>query len=91
MKYQDIIEKMTLEEKAAFLSGKNEWQTWDFPRLAIPSIFFSDGPCGVRKQVGEGDHLGIHPSIPATCFPSAAAIANSWDEKHWEKRQKPRK
>ena len=56
MKYQDIIEKMTLEEKAAFLSGKNEWQTWDFPRLAIPSIFFSDGPCGVRKQVGEGDH-----------------------------------
>lgn len=81
MKYQDIIEKMTLEEKAAFLSGKNEWQTWDFPRLAIPSIFFSDGPCGVRKQVGEGDHLGIHPSIPATCFPSAAAIANSWDEK----------
>ena len=72
---------MTLEEKAAFLSGKNQWETRDFKRLSIPSIFCSDGPHGVRKQIGAGDHLGLNASLPATCFPTAATIANSWDEK----------
>ena len=52
MKYQNIIDNMTLKEKAAFLSGKSEWQTRDFPRLDIPAIFCSDGPNGVRKQAG---------------------------------------
>lgn len=80
MKHQDIIEKMTIEEKAAFLSGKGEWQTRDFERLGIPSIFCSDGPHGIRKQAGAGDHLGLNASLPATCFPTAATIANSWDE-----------
>lgn len=70
---------MTLEEKAAFLSGKGEWQTWDFPRLGIPSMYCSDGPHGIRKQAGAGDHLGLNPSLPATCFPTAATMANSWD------------
>ncbi len=79
MKYQDIIEKMTIEEKAAFLSGKGEWQTRDFVRLGIPSIFCSDGPHGIRKQAGAGDHLGLNESLPATCFPTAATIANSWN------------
>ena len=81
MKQKEIIEKMTLIEKAAFLSGKSEWETRDFPRIGIPSIFCADGPNGVRKQAGAGDHLGINPSVPATCFPTAAAMANSWDEK----------
>ena len=80
MKYQNIIDNMTLKEKAAFLSGKSEWQTRDFPRLDIPAISCSDGPNGVRKQAGAGDHLGINPAVPATCFPTAAAMANSWDE-----------
>lgn len=71
---------MTTEEKAAFLSGKNVWQTRDFKRLNIPSIFCSDGPHGIRKQAGAGDHLGLNASLPATCFPTAATIANSWDE-----------
>ena len=80
MKHQDIVEKMTLEEKAAFLSGKGEWETRDIQRLGIPSIFCSDGPHGVRKQAGAGDHLGLNESLPATCYPTAATIANSWDE-----------
>lgn len=80
MKHQNIIEKMTLEEKAAFLSGKNEWQSRAINRLGIPSVFCSDGPHGIRKQTGAGDHLGLNESVPATCFPTAATIANSWDE-----------
>lgn len=81
MKHQELLSKLTLEEKAAFLSGKNEWQSRDIPRLGIPSIFLSDGPHGIRKQAGTGDHLGLNPSLPATCFPTAATVANSWDEK----------
>lgn len=80
IKHQDIIKKMTLEEKAAFLSGKDEWQSRGISRLGIPSIFCSDGPHGIRKQAGAGDHLGLNESVPATCFPTAATIANSWDE-----------
>lgn len=79
MKRYNMVKKMTLEEKAAFLSGKNEWQTRNIPRLNIPSVFCSDGPHGVRKQAGAGDHLGLNESLPATCFPTAATIANSWD------------
>lgn len=79
MKHKNIIDQMTLEEKAALLSGKGEWQTWDFERLGIPSMFCSDGPHGIRKQAGAGDHLGLNPSLPATCFPTAATVANSWD------------
>ncbi len=81
MKHQDIINKMTMEEKAAFLSGNSECTTRGFERLGIPSIFLSDGPHGVRKQAGAGDHLGLNESVPATCFPTAATIAGSFDEK----------
>lgn len=81
MKHQDLISKMTLEEKAAILSGKNVWETRDYARLKLPSICCSDGPHGIRKQAGAGDHLGLNASLPATCFPTAATIANSWDEK----------
>lgn len=79
MKHQELIQRMTLEEKAALLSGKGEWQTWNIDRLGIPSIFCSDGPHGIRRQAGTGDHLGLNPSLPATCFPTAATVANSWD------------
>ena len=85
MKQKKLVDKMTLEEKAAILGGKGEWQTWDIPRLNIPSMFCSDGPHGIRKQAGAGDHLGLNASLPATCFPTAATIANSWDQELGEK------
>ncbi len=80
MRHADLVNRMTLEEKAAFLSGKGEWDTRDIPRLEIPSIVCSDGPHGIRRQAGTGDHLGLNESLPATCFPTAASVANSWDE-----------
>lgn len=80
MDYKTIIEEMTLEEKAAIMSGKGFWNTLDIERLGIPSITLADGPHGIRKQAGETDHLGLNPSIPATCFPTASAMANSWND-----------
>lgn len=79
MKHQDIIQKLTLEQKCALLSGKNTWQTQGYPHQGVPSAWFSDGPNGLRKQAGAADHLGLNPSEPATCFPTAATLANSWD------------
>lgn len=79
MKYRDLINKMTLEEKASLMSGKDFWQTQDIERLGIPSMFLADGPHGIRKQAAAADHLGLNPSLPATCFPTAATVANSWN------------
>ena len=79
MRHQKIINKMTPEQKAAFLSGAGQWNTREFPALNISAITFSDGPSGIRKQAGTGDHLGLNPSMPATCYPCASTIANSWD------------
>ena len=79
MDIKKIIGKMTLEEKAVMLQGMTTWQTFDNERLGIPSMFLSDGPVGLRKQAGAGDHLGLNASVPATCFPTAATMANTWD------------
>ena len=78
-KHQDLIDQLTLKEKARLVSGKDFWQTVNVDRLNIPSAFLSDGPHGVRKQAAAADHLGLNASIPATCFPTAATMANSWD------------
>lgn len=80
MKYADLISKMTLEEKASLMSGKDFWQTMDIERLSIPSIFLADGPHGIRKQMVAADHLGLNPSYNATCFPTAVTMANSWND-----------
>jgi beta-glucosidase len=74
-----MIENLTLLEKAALLTGKTVWETHDLPRHSVRSLWLADGPHGVRKQTGAADHLGIAESQPATCFPTAAAVANTWD------------
>ena len=79
MTVDEYIQKLTLEEKAALLQGWSTWTTREVKRLGIPAIFLSDGPHGLRKQAGTGDHLGLNASIPSTCFPTAATMANSWD------------
>ena len=80
LNYESIIKQMSLEEKALMMTGKNTWETVDFEKYGIPSMAMSDGPHGLRRQAGAGDHLGLNASLPATCFPTAASVANSWDE-----------
>lgn len=74
-----LVKEMTLEEKASLCSGDSFWTTKAIERLGIPSIMMTDGPHGLRKQAGESDHLGLNQSVPATCFPSAAGLASSWN------------
>ena len=80
MKYADLIAKLTLEEKAGLTSGRDFWHTKAVERLGIPSEMMTDGPHGLRKQESDSDALGLGRSVPATCFPTESALANSWDE-----------
>ena len=80
-----LLKELTLEEKCALLSGAETFKTRGMPKHGIPQIWLSDGPHGLRKQAGESDHLGLNPSVPATCFPTASAVANSWDAALGEK------
>ena len=79
MTVDEYIKKLSLEEKAALLQGATSWTTQPVPRLLLSAMFLADGPHGLRKQAGSADHLGLNPSLPATCFPTAATMANSWD------------
>lgn len=80
-KIQEIIRKMTLEDKIRLCSGASFWETEKMEQYGIPSFFMSDGPHGLRTQKGEADHLGINTSEKATCFPTASASAASWNPK----------
>lgn len=82
---QQLIEEMTLEEKAGLCSGLNFWELKGIERLGIPSIMVTDGPHGLRKQQQSADHLGIYDSVPATCFPSAVGLASTWNRSLIEK------
>ncbi len=73
------ISALTLEEKASLTSGQDFWNTTPIARVGIASIMLTDGPHGLRKQVGSSDHLGLHQSVPATCFPPAVGLGSSWD------------
>lgn len=79
MKYKEIIDRMTLEEKIALCSGKDFWHTKDFEKYGIPSMMMCDGPHGLRKQEDAADMLGVNASVPATAFPTAAATGCSFD------------
>ena len=79
MDIKKIISEMTLEEKASLCSGRDFWHTKAVERLGVPDMMMCDGPHGLRKQVGEGDHLGINESIETVCYPTASALASSFD------------
>jgi beta-glucosidase len=79
LKASSLLAELTLEEKASLCLGSDFWHTAPVERLGIPAIMVSDGPHGLRKQPGEADHVGISGSVPATCFPTACALASSWD------------
>lgn len=81
MKYRGNMHKLTLEQKCALLSGADVFKTRELKQAGIPSLWLTDGPHGLRKQAGASDHLGLNPSEPAICYPTASLMACSWDEK----------
>lgn len=78
MDIRRLLSKLTVEEKAALVSGTDFMYTNIVPRLGIPSLHMSDGPHGLRVQTEGGDN-GVTGSLPATAFPTAATVASGWN------------
>ncbi|GAA3219771.1 glycoside hydrolase family 3 C-terminal domain-containing protein [Actinocorallia longicatena] len=73
------LDGLTLEEKAALLSGRSGWDTAAIDHAGIPSIVLTDGPHGLRLHNPQASGFSFTDSLPATCFPTAAALGSSWD------------
>lgn len=80
MDIQQILSKMTLEEKISLCTGGDFWHTKAMPQYGIPAIMMSDGPHGLRCQAAEADMIGINESLPATCFPTAVTAGATWNK-----------
>ncbi len=80
MKHPEIVGKMSLEEKAKFVTGDDYWHAPCDEQLGLPRIMLTDGPHGLRKKNPEGKGIGLGDSVPATCMPPASMSACSWDE-----------
>ena len=77
---KEVLQELTLEEKACLLSGHKSWHTNKVSRLDIPSIFLTDGPHGLRKKK-EGDKVaGLGQTELSTCFPAACTTGSSWNK-----------
>jgi beta-glucosidase len=75
----ETVRQLTIQERAALCSGADLWHTVAIPRLGIGSIMVADGPHGLRVQPDVVDHSSARSSLPATCFPTAAALASTWN------------
>ncbi len=79
MDVKKLVSQMTLEEKAGICSGSDFWHTRGVDRLGVPTVMVTDGPCGLRKQAGETDHLGLNESVKAVSYPTGSCVACSFD------------
>ena len=85
MSYRFLISHLTLEEKASLMSGADMWHTKQVKNAGIPDALMCDGPHGLRKVTGKSPMPGKTNSVPSTCYPTASALANSWDTELLEK------
>lgn len=85
MNIDEIVSKMTLEEKIDFCTGADFWNSKAMQKLGIKSIKMSDGPHGLRCQAEKADMIGINESIPSTCFPTAVTAGATWNEELYAK------
>ena len=79
MDIDELLKKMTIEDKIALTMGKNFWYTLDLKKYGIESKMLTDGPHGIRKQVSKCDHLGLNDSQRAISYPCEAALASTYD------------
>lgn len=79
LKANEMLSKMTLEEKASLCSGLDFWHTKPIERINLPAVMMTDGPHGLRKEDDSDTSLAMKRSFPSTCFPTAVTTASSWD------------
>jgi beta-glucosidase len=81
-----LVESLTVQEKASLCLVSDFWHTAAVERLGVPEIMVADGPHGLRKQPKEADHVGLSGSVPATCFPHWARMGSTFPaDAKWSK------
>lgn len=78
-KAKELVQKMTNAQKAKLLTGQDFWHLNGVEEFGLPALMVTDGPHGLRKQLGRADHVGLNDSTPAVCFPTASTTACSFD------------
>ncbi|MBQ3498427.1 MAG: glycoside hydrolase family 3 C-terminal domain-containing protein [Clostridia bacterium] len=78
-KYEEILNQLTLEEKAALCDGADFWHLKGLEKFNIPSVMVCDGPHGLRKKDYSKTGDSLSNSVPAISYPTAATTASSWD------------
>ena len=79
MRHEGIVSKLSLWQKCALLSGGTAFGTRAVASVGLPALQFADGPHGLRHQDEGSNHMGLGESLPATCFPTAVTLADTWD------------
>ncbi len=79
MDIKDAIRQLNIEKKARLLTGEGFWSTRGCAEIGLEAVKLSDGPNGMRVQEKRPNHLGLGSSLPATCYPTASAVACTFD------------
>lgn len=77
---REVAHRMTLAEAASLTSGADFWTTQPLAEFDIDAVMVTDGPHGLRKQQADSSSITLAGAIPATCFPTAVALASTWNE-----------
>ena len=75
----DLLKRLTTEEKVSLLHADGTFSTAAIPRLGIPERWMLDGPNGVREEIQQnGWNAAGRTDDFSTCFPSGICLAATW-------------
>jgi beta-glucosidase len=78
-KINELIKKMTLEEKVGMIHASSSFTSGGVPRLGIPELTTSDGPHGVRPEHGRDWNLDKNVYDSGTYLPTGVCLAATWN------------
>lgn len=80
VRVQDVLNRMTVEEKTRLSYAQGKFSSPGCPRLGIPELWMSDGPHGVRAEINWNDwgYAGW-TNDSCTAFPALTCLAASWN------------
>ncbi len=80
VRVEDLLSKLTFDEKIALLHAQSKFSISGVPRLGIPEIWMSDGPHGVKHENSWNEWSSAKwTNDSCTAFPSLTCLAASWN------------
>ncbi len=79
VRVNDLLSRLTLQEKVSLVHANGNFTTAGVSRLGIPELVMDDGPLGVREEVDNHFRDLGHVDDFATGMPGALGLAASWN------------